>query len=284
LNGNTQARIADVIAAARHVYGNNEAMVRLTVSQAVLESGSHLNSGLARKNNFFGIKGKGTAGIKQFETNEDYGAGLVKINAGFAVNATPEDSFLQHKALLEKPRYASVQNAAKEGNFEQVAHNIQAAGYATDPAYAQKLIDINNRIVGPLMAQVDTGVQYSANQNLAPSAPSGRNNYNLVKKVHTKVAVVTPRKPGFIEAALDKGGTAAVNMGARTGLVNDQVALKDKPALGSTKPKEDLVADNSQTKSGTRTDQGTPAGGLQAKKTPAAMPIIPGMSGPTAPV
>lgn len=157
LSPDSQQRIKQVIQAARSIYGNNDVMVRLTVSQALLESGARLNSGLAvQGNNFFGIKGEGSSGTIVMPTHEYVNGQTITINAAFARNATPEDSFLQHKRLLERPRYQGVLSAADQGNFDLAARAIQDSGYATDPSYAAQLIAINDRIVSPLMASDPT--------------------------------------------------------------------------------------------------------------------------------
>ena len=152
ISGNSRQRIEMAIKAAKAVYGNDTVMVRLAVSQAILESGAGLNSGLAIEgNNFFGIKGRGNAGTINFDTSEVFNGRTSRINAGFAKNDTPEASFLQHHDLMNRPRYASVLAAAAAGDFEGAATAVRQSGYATDPGYTAKLIDINRRLVDPLL-------------------------------------------------------------------------------------------------------------------------------------
>ena len=148
LGNDTQERIRKLYQASLNVFGGDEVRARLAVSQAILESGVGLNSGLARKNNFFGIKGVGTAGSDTFSTRE-FAGGWRTENAGFAINNTAEDSVLQYKHTLGNSRYAAVMQAS---TFGQAAHAVRAGGYATDPDYAAKLERIHNTIVAPLIA------------------------------------------------------------------------------------------------------------------------------------
>ncbi|WP_224240637.1 glucosaminidase domain-containing protein [Hyalangium gracile] len=116
----------------------------VTLAQAMLESGSG-KSGLATKgNNFFGIKGEGPAGHVTMPTKEFLNGKWVTVNANFRKYNTPAESFADHgKFLRDNKRYA---NAFKHtNNAEQFAREIHKAGYATDPAYSDKLISIINR-------------------------------------------------------------------------------------------------------------------------------------------
>ncbi len=144
LSQNPQERIKQVVDAAKRTYPDQPHMAKLAAAQALLESGLHGNkpSTLASQhNNLFGIKGSGTAGSVNMRTGEHLNGQNVTVNAGFAKNATLEDSFAQHKKLMGNSRYAGVRSA---GSFEQAAGAVRSAGYATDPNYTQKLISIYN--------------------------------------------------------------------------------------------------------------------------------------------
>jgi peptidoglycan hydrolase-like protein with peptidoglycan-binding domain len=116
----------------------------VTLAQAALESGWG-KSGLSTKaNNFFGIKGEGPAGHVLMPTKEFLNGKWVTVNAKFRKYDSPQGSFADHgKFLRENRRYA---NAFKHtDNAAQFAREIHKAGYATDPAYADKLISIINK-------------------------------------------------------------------------------------------------------------------------------------------
>lgn len=129
---------------AQQTFPNNPVMQKVALSQLALESGTPRNfSGLARKNNFFGIKGPGTS----MRTQEDYGNGLQNVTDSFAVNNSPMASFQQYSNLLNNPRYASVLAA---NNPEEAFNALQSAGYATDKNYSKKLLNVFNKTINPL--------------------------------------------------------------------------------------------------------------------------------------
>ena len=107
-------------------------------AQWALESafGQHTSG----KNNFFGIKGKGT--VKT--TWEDYGYGPVTIKAEFKDYDTPKDCV---EDLVSKwyRDYKSYKGVNRASNRNECARLLKAEGYATDPIYASKLIQIMDR-------------------------------------------------------------------------------------------------------------------------------------------
>ena len=60
-----------------------------------------------------------------------------RIMAWFRTYPTPFDSFKDHAALLQRPRYAKAW--AVRDNPDKMAVEIMAAGYGTDPGYVPKL-------------------------------------------------------------------------------------------------------------------------------------------------
>lgn len=113
----------------------------VTMAQAALESGWG-KSGLSQQaNNFFGIKGRGPAGSVTMPTKEFLNGKWVTVNAPFRKYNSPSESFADHgKFLRENRRYANAFNHTD--NARQFAREIHKAGYATDPAYSQKLINM----------------------------------------------------------------------------------------------------------------------------------------------
>jgi flagellum-specific peptidoglycan hydrolase FlgJ len=115
----------------------------ITLGQIILESSGNYNglSGLAfEAKNLFGIKGTGTAGSVSWDTTEYVDGQSIDTNARFAKYNTFYDSMLDHANLLLKPRYQKyLKNVTSIVDY---ANGIQAAGYATDPNYANKLLKI----------------------------------------------------------------------------------------------------------------------------------------------
>lgn len=128
---------------ANQIYPDNPVLRDLTICQAILEAGltKRQPSILAWKyNNLFGIKGTGTDGHTTIPTHEySITEGWVETNQIFAKNKTVEDSLKQHQELLNKPRYVLVVQAP---NIDIACHAVREAGYATDPDYPNKLLDI----------------------------------------------------------------------------------------------------------------------------------------------
>lgn len=116
-------------------------LASLTLAQAILESGWGKSGLTACANALFGIKaGQSWAGkVYSAQTKECYdGVTYTTITALFKAYESWEDSIADHTALLTGlPRYAAV---VGERDYKAACKAVQAAGYATDPGYADKLI------------------------------------------------------------------------------------------------------------------------------------------------
>lgn len=118
-------------------------LASLTIAQAILESGWG-KSGLAVKAcALFGIKATGAWKGKVFntQTKECYdGKTYVNIDACFRAYGSWEESIADHSAFLTgAARYAAV---IGERDYKTACRAIKAAGYATAPDYAEKLIRV----------------------------------------------------------------------------------------------------------------------------------------------
>ncbi|MHB0868130.1 MAG: glucosaminidase domain-containing protein [Chloroflexota bacterium] len=120
----------------------------VTIAQAILESdwGKSL---LAKKGqNYFGIKagraGPGPAGVINMNTWEVLGGANVTVNDGFKAYHNLYESVMDHgRFLADNSRYASAFEVTD--NSREFARRIHAAGYATDPAYTTKLVNLMNK-------------------------------------------------------------------------------------------------------------------------------------------
>lgn len=108
----------------------------ITLAQGLLESGAG-QSTLARKsNNHFGIKCGSDWQGKTVRHNDD------ARGECFRAYKHPKQSYEDHsKFLAGRPRYASLFKL-KITDYKGWARGLKKAGYATDPRYAQRLIDI----------------------------------------------------------------------------------------------------------------------------------------------
>jgi flagellar protein FlgJ len=95
-------------------------------------------------NNLFGIKaGAGWRGAVAEVTTTEFEAGVArKVTARFRAYASAQESFADYARLMKTGRYADV--LARAHTAEGFAGALQKAGYATDPAYADKLTRIIN--------------------------------------------------------------------------------------------------------------------------------------------
>ena len=152
LSNDPQSNIKLVKKLALETYKGNQVLADLTVAQAILESNlSGKPSQLAFKyNNLFGIKGKGTKGSVFLPTTEFIKGTKKIVTDRFAYNGSVEDSIEQKKKLFQngtkdKPnRYFKVLAA---DTFEKAAEEVYNAGYATDPKYPDKLINVYNKYI-----------------------------------------------------------------------------------------------------------------------------------------
>ena len=131
----------------------------VTLAQAILESGwgdNHMGDAC----NYFGIKAQSGQPSVTMRTREVEGGKSVHIDAPFRRFASVEECFAAHGHFLrDNSRYAKAFQAADGESF---ARAIAAAGYATDPNYADLLVEIireNN------LTQYDTGAK--------PAKPAG---------------------------------------------------------------------------------------------------------------
>jgi flagellum-specific peptidoglycan hydrolase FlgJ len=110
------------------------------LAQAALESGWGASTLFNRGRNIFGVKAdKSWTGPTTSIITKEYVKGRpVMETALWRLYATFEECFLDHeKFFRENKRYAK---CWKETTGEGWAREVAAAGYATDPEYAAKLI------------------------------------------------------------------------------------------------------------------------------------------------
>lgn len=133
--------------AARESQAKTDVPASVTVAQAILESDWGQSRLSFEGNNFLGIKalrGPGTAGILTMSTWEVFDGLDVTVDAGFKAYYALEESVDDHGWFFHRnKRYADALKVADDP--QAFARAIHAAGYATDPAYADKLIKLMDR-------------------------------------------------------------------------------------------------------------------------------------------
>lgn len=128
----------------------------LILAQAALETGwgrheiPTANGG--NSYNLFGIKASSSwkGHTTDIVTHEYVNGRRTRVVDTFRVYGSFEEAFTDYARLIgNNPRYAEVTTA---GSPEQAARALQSGGYATDPAYADKLIAVMNSM-GPMQPQ-----------------------------------------------------------------------------------------------------------------------------------
>lgn len=164
-----------ILPIAESIYTTTKIVPIITMTQAAHES-NWGNSGLTEKaNNLFGytaddvwIENKNQTMIMQTTEYSTYPPEKIKywnrvgdivtkipysngskltVAVPFRKYETWEDSVKDWARNISlRPRYAIAYKWAKEGNLEQYAVAVQAAGYATDPHYSEQLVILGKRI------------------------------------------------------------------------------------------------------------------------------------------
>jgi flagellar protein FlgJ len=119
------------------------------LGQAALESGwgkrAIKNADGSNSHNLFGIKATSgwTGKVAEVTTTEYIGGVARKVTAKFRSYDSYEDAFKDHARLLtQSQRYKHT--VAQADTARGYASGLQRAGYATDPAYADKLTSVIN--------------------------------------------------------------------------------------------------------------------------------------------
>lgn len=139
----------------QHTAAARKAEAETGIPAAFMISQSALETGWGRKEirhadgspsfNLFGIKaGPNWKGpVAEITTTEYINGRATKVTAKFRAYGSYEESFADYARLMkDSPRYAQV--LAQADSARGFAQGLQKAGYATDPAYAEKLGKVIN--------------------------------------------------------------------------------------------------------------------------------------------
>ena len=110
----------------------------ITLAQGILESGAGKGRLAVQANNHFGIKCHDWNGKKIYHDDDEEQECFRKYD-------NPEYSYRDHSLFLtNRVRYSFLFDLKKD-DYKQWAKGLKKAGYATDPKYPQKLIDLIQR-------------------------------------------------------------------------------------------------------------------------------------------
>lgn len=139
-NSRSQQFIQSVAQGAIDGWNQYRVLPSITVAQAILESGWGQSSLSTSAHNLFGIKGSYNGHSVVMRTREVYGGRSVYVNANFRAYANNSESVTDHGRFLNvNSRY---RNLLGDTNYVSVANKLRQDGYATDPSYANSLINL----------------------------------------------------------------------------------------------------------------------------------------------
>lgn len=117
----------------------------ITIAQAIVESDWGESSLAKNYNNYFGIKGDDPTNTKVLETKEYVNNEWETIYGRFRVYSDYKESMKDHAKLFvigttwNPNQYQHVLSAQ---NYADAALALQTDGYATDPTYSQKIVEV----------------------------------------------------------------------------------------------------------------------------------------------
>lgn len=133
------------------------------LAMAANETGFNLNNPV-----LFGIKGPSPSGnTVNSRTWEQGASGPYNTNANFATYSDPQEAF-DHLA-----RQSLIQNAPKTSIGDFISF-LKAHNWATDPAYIQKILSLNNQIAPMIGSDDQPPDDGSTDPNVDPNADAGQ--------------------------------------------------------------------------------------------------------------
>lgn len=148
----TKEFLEKIAVAAQNVAHETGIPLSLIATQAAHES-NYGNSKLTQDaNNLFGIKVSAdwVGPVYTIKTNEVVNGKTILVDADFRKYSTWEGSVRDWLKFIQKTRYAKAYQAALVGDSRTFFNELQKAGYATDPEYAQKLSGVLTSIESAL--------------------------------------------------------------------------------------------------------------------------------------
>ncbi|GGH16592.1 glycoside hydrolase family 73 protein [Paenibacillus segetis] len=208
---NSDAFIAKLAPSAVSQWLDSGISAALTIAQGALESNWGASGLTVKGNNLFGIKGKGSAGSIIMPTTEYVAGKPIKVNAAFCKYTSWDESVADHTRFLKGKRYANL--LGKSG--KEAAKVVAAAGYATDPSYANKLIALMDRY---------NLYQYDEERGDEPMTADEKRQFqalqDLVKNQSDRIAQLEKSNDMSLPDWAKDAVTAAVNFDTKNPIIN----------------------------------------------------------------
>ena len=183
----------------------------ITLAQGLLESASGNSTLATEANNQFGIK-----------CNVDWtGPTILKDDdaAGecFRVYESAEQSYRDHSQFLKRARYVSLFQLDRN-DYRGWAHGLKKAGYATNPRYAELLIDLIERYE---LNQYDREEKTQIAQNQREEKVIAK----IIKEEPSKPAVESEKAPLAMKIYEVRAGDTLYSVSKRFGITVDDIRI-----------------------------------------------------------
>ncbi len=154
----------------------------ITMAQGLLESSAGTSELATIANNHFGVKCTSDWQGRTVNKDDD------KANECFRRYANVDDSYEDHSLFLLRPRYTTL-FALPIGDYKSWAYGLKSCGYATDPNYPSKLINLielynlqeltfdQTLVAGGFVNEGDTTWSKTENDVIAHAVQGGINDY-----------------------------------------------------------------------------------------------------------
>ena len=147
----------------------------IKLAQGILESGNGTSRLAVEANNHFGIKcTTDWSGGRSYHDDD-------AENDCFRVYSRAEESFRDHSQFLLRRRYEKL-FTLKPNDYRGWAHGLKEAGYATNPRYADLLIDLIERYE---LHQFDTPNRRTAQRPVPPTPQTAPADHRVEDERHT---------------------------------------------------------------------------------------------------
>ena len=182
----------------------------ITMAQGILESDAGNSKLSLSSNNHFGIRcKKHWTGAKVYHDDDAKGE-------CFRAYDSVEDSYQDHAEFLDSsPRYDSL-FAYPSNDYRSWARGLKAAGYATAPDYAQRLVAIIEKYKLYILDQQDGAAIYSSGKNAKENAEwfalnsnqqrsdvKGEDIFNVTINAHNGYKIYRVNKTCYVVAKQD---------------------------------------------------------------------------------
>lgn len=134
-----QIFIDEIAAEAKNLQKQTHLFASITIAQAILESDWGRSALAVEAKNLFGIKGAFNDQSSIMPTDEFIDGERITIDDSFKKYTTIQESMVDHMEFLKGGSYGAIKTSK---NYQEAAVALQNGGYATDPAYAEKLIQL----------------------------------------------------------------------------------------------------------------------------------------------